>query len=113
MKGRNLLKDLSIHTYIQSYISIHFMGRAVKITSKMHKPKGSSNGNRMCNKTQHLQNSHISRIYTLEYNMKKNPETMVWESMASLSLLVPNVESHAHNFETSCSIMGGGIFLIT
>jgi hypothetical protein len=39
--------------------------------------------------------------------MKKNPETMVWESVACLSLLVLNVKSREHNIETSCSIMGG------
>jgi hypothetical protein len=94
------------YAYIQLYISINFMGRAVKMTSKMHKPNSSSNGNRVCNKT-HLQNSHTSGIYTPEYNMKKNPETIMWEGLACLALLVPNVESRAYNIETSCSIMGG------
>jgi len=103
MKGRNLLKDLSIHTYI----SIHFMGRGVKMTSKMHKPKRSSNGNRTCNKTQHWQNSHTSRIYTPEHNMKTNLKTMQRETMACLSFLVPTVDSRAYDIETSCSIMGG------
>jgi len=105
MKGRTLLKDLSIHTYIQSYISIHFMGRAVKMTSRMRKPKSSSNGNRMCNKAQHSQNSHTSRIYTPDYNMKTKLETMQRETMACLSLLVPIVDSRAHDIEASCSIM--------
>jgi hypothetical protein len=101
MKGRNLLKDLSIHTYI----SVHFMGRAVKMTSKMHKPNSSSNGNRMCNNT-HLQKSHTSRIYTPQYNTKTNLETMEREGMACLSLSVSTVDSRAHNIAASCSIMG-------
>jgi len=77
------------------------------MTSKMHKPKSSSNGNRTCNKTQHSQTSHTRRIYTPEHNMKTNLETMLQETIASLSFLVPTVDSRAYDIETSCSIMGG------
>jgi len=75
------------------------------MTSKMRKPKGSSNGNRMCNKIQHSQNSHTSRIYTPAY-MKTKLEKMQRETMVCLSLLVPIVDSRAHDIGASCSIMG-------
>jgi hypothetical protein len=40
--------------------------------------------------------------------MKTNLETMEQESVAFLSLLVPNVDSSAYDIEeASCSIMGG------
>jgi hypothetical protein len=77
------------------------------MTSKMHKPNSSSNGNRTCNKTQHMQNSHTNKVYTPEYNTKTNLATMEWESMACLLLLVPTVDSRAHDIEASCSIIGG------
>jgi len=61
----------------------------------------------MCHKTQHLQNSHTSRIYTPENNTKTNLETKEWECMVCLSLLVPIVDSRAYVTEASCSIMDG------